>query len=183
MNFLGWFWVRVATTGHLSCLVSPIHCKHENKTYAAAPRSFIPNTHSSPSPAIGKPFSDRVRMRKRFLTNLSLWLLFIFWIAIYELPPKQHRNARPPRGVESPRTKHVFLQLCLTTQLYIQPYSKKSFTNREEERVQISGWGVDHHRCHHTSHNCFLVTSVNPNNYIPRSGNTCTLEVCACLEF
>ena len=53
MNFLGWFWVRVATTGHLSCLVSPIHCKHENKTYAAAPRSFIPNTHSSPSPAIG----------------------------------------------------------------------------------------------------------------------------------
>ena len=99
-------------------------------------------------------------MRKRFLTNLSLWLLFIFWIAIYELPPKQHRNARPPRGVESPRTKHVFLQLCLTTQLYIQPYSKKSFTNREEERVQISGWGVDHQKCHHTSHNCFLVTSV-----------------------
>ena len=118
--------------------------------------SILPLSHLSPSPAIWKPrprltivfaFSKMVRViqkekvvfspssarRKDWPnTNGFNW----FFESQHELPPKQHRNARSPRGASSPKT--CFLATLTTTLL--------GCTTIQQEELHKQGLqaGVDH---------------------------------------
>ena len=205
MNFLSWFWVRLPTTGHLS-LVSPIQCKHENKTYAAAPihsycTDLHPTTHSSPSPAIWKPrprlikvfaFSKRVRViqkEKVVFSPISAfrcqeeglakhkWLQLIFWIATWASSQTASQC--------SLSSWSVVAQNMFSRHSYHHSARLYNHTVRRAAQTRTAG-RCRSPRCHHTSHKCFLVTSVTPNNYIPHWENTCSItwNLCmSCLEF